>query len=70
MEITVDARGLSCPQPVLLVAKEIEKGVFPIIVKVDGATACENIRRFALTRKLKVSITESGDESINTIQKE
>ena len=69
METIIDARGLSCPQPVLLAAKEIEKGVFPVIVKVDGATACENIRRFALARKLKVSITELGDETILTIQK-
>mgnify|MGYP000885224816 CR=1 FL=1 len=69
MEVTIDARGLSCPQPVLLAAKEIEKGVFPVIIKVDGATACENIRRFALVKKLKVSITEVGDDKILTIQK-
>ncbi len=50
MENIIDARGLSCPQPVLMTAKAIEKGFFPITIKVDGATARENIRRYAMTK--------------------
>ncbi len=32
MNKLVDARGLSCPQPVMLAQKAIEEGVFPIEV--------------------------------------
>ncbi|MHC1771998.1 MAG: sulfurtransferase TusA family protein [Flexilinea sp.] len=63
MKNIVDARGLSCPQPVLMTAKAIEKGIFPITVKVDGATARENIRRYAVTKNLKVEITADGDDT-------
>ena len=43
----VDARGLSCPQPVILARKAIAEGQFPIVVLVDTATSRENIRRMA-----------------------
>ncbi len=67
MENIIDARGLSCPQPVLMTAKAIEKGFFPITIKVDGATARENIRRYAMTKKMKVEITAEGDDTIIVI---
>ncbi len=44
----IDARGLSCPQPVILTnrkIKEIGKGVFEILVDTD--TSRENISRLA-----------------------
>jgi TusA-related sulfurtransferase len=44
----IDARGLSCPQPVILtnkMIKEMGKGVFEILVDTD--TSRENISRFA-----------------------
>jgi TusA-related sulfurtransferase len=44
----VDARGLSCPQPVILVhqkMKELKKGIFEVMVDTD--TSCENISRLA-----------------------
>jgi hypothetical protein len=46
-----------------MTAKAIEKGIFPITVKVDGATARENIRRYAVTKNLKVEITADGDDT-------
>jgi len=67
MENIIDARGLSCPQPVLMTAKAIERGIFPITIKVDGATARENIRRYATTKKMKVEITAEGDDTIIVI---
>ncbi|MDL1984749.1 MAG: sulfurtransferase TusA family protein [Deltaproteobacteria bacterium] len=48
MSIIVDAKGLSCPQPVLMTLdklKEIQKG--EIIVKVDTDTSKENVSRAA-----------------------
>jgi len=44
----IDARGLSCPQPVVLTnrkIKEMGKGVFEILV--DTETSRENISRLA-----------------------
>jgi TusA-related sulfurtransferase len=43
----IDARGLSCPQPVLLAKKGIEKNPSGIQVLVDNTTARDNISRFA-----------------------
>ena len=44
----IDARGLSCPQPVILANKKIKemgKGVFEVLVDTD--TSKENISRLA-----------------------
>ena len=65
----VDARGLSCPQPVFLTLKAIEEGKFPIQVTVDNATAKANIRRMAQGKKYNVDIVEKGEDIILTISK-
>jgi len=59
---TVDARGLSCPQPVILTQKAIAKGEFPIEVFVDTVTSRENVRRMAENQGCKVEIIQQGDE--------
>ena len=43
----VDARGLSCPQPVILARNAISAGDFPIEVLVETVTSRENVRRAA-----------------------
>ena len=51
MSKIVDARGLSCPQPVLLALNEIkktEKG--EIVVLVDTDTSKENVSRAAASQ--------------------
>jgi len=62
MSSLVDARGLSCPQPVLLTIREIkklEKG--EIVVLVDTDTAKENVSRAAISEGWNVkSIEEDG----------
>lgn len=62
MTITVDVRGLSCPQPVILAQRAIDKGKFPVEVLVDTVTSRENVRRMAERLGCKVSITQQGDE--------
>jgi TusA-related sulfurtransferase len=48
MATTVDARGLSCPQPVLMTLNEIKFGKEKeIIVLVDTDTSRENVTRAA-----------------------
>ena len=69
MEKKIDARGLSCPQPVLLTYKAIEAGNDTIIVTVDNPTARENVRRMAQGKKMNVAIAEDREDFILTITK-
>ena len=56
--VKVDARGLSCPQPVLLTKRAIEKNEFPIEVLVDTVTSCENVRRMVESKNKKIELEE------------
>lgn len=48
MSVTVDARGLSCPQPVLLALDKMKQQTSgEITVLVDTETARENVSRAA-----------------------
>lgn len=58
----VDARGLSCPQPVLMTKKAIESGEKSYEILVDNGTARENVTRFATNAGFKVAVTEDGDD--------
>jgi selenium metabolism protein YedF len=57
MKTTVDARGLACPQPVLLVKKAITLNE-EVTVLVDNEIAVENIRRLAAKTACGFSVTE------------
>jgi selenium metabolism protein YedF len=59
MKTIVDARGLACPQPVLLAKKAIEESE-EVTVLVDNETAVENIRRLAVKTACGFSVTEKG----------
>jgi TusA-related sulfurtransferase len=55
MGTTVDARGLSCPQPVLMTLQQIKAvGKGEIVVLVDTDTSKENVIRAANSRKWKL----------------
>ena len=61
---TVDARGLSCPEPVLLSKKAIESlGSGTIEVLVDTVTSRENVTRMATTLSCTVEANEADDGS-------
>ena len=56
MSKTIDARGLSCPQPVLLTLNEIKiAGETELIVLVDTDTAKENVSRAAESQGCRVT---------------
>ncbi|PIP38917.1 MAG: preprotein translocase subunit TatB [Desulfobacterales bacterium CG23_combo_of_CG06-09_8_20_14_all_51_8] len=63
MKTTVDARGLSCPQPVLMTLDEIKKNTADeILVLVDTDASKENVSRAAQSRGWQVArITEEDD---------
>ena len=63
MSTIVDARGLSCPQPVLMALGEIKKlGKGEIEVLVDTDTSKENVSRAAESQGWRVQeIREEGE---------
>lgn len=65
----VDARGLSCPQPVLLTKKALASNEKAYEVLVDNATAKENVTRFAANSGYSVSVAEKDEEYVLTLTK-
>lgn len=57
----VDARGLSCPQPILLTKKALQ--LFPegVDILVDSNIAKGNIERFAKNSGYKVEVREDDE---------
>jgi len=56
MAATVDARGLSCPQPVIMTLDEIKKGSdAEIIVLVDTDTSKVNVTRAAENQGCRIN---------------
>jgi selenium metabolism protein YedF len=56
----VDARGLECPQPVLLAKKALEE-TSGVEISVDNNTAVENLKRLGTKLKCSISIDEEKD---------
>ena len=65
----VDARGLSCPQPVIMTRNAMKEGQFPIKVIVDTVTSRENVRRVAERAGAQVSVIASEDDFTLTLTK-
>ncbi len=72
MSITIDARGFSCPQPVLMFMEAIKSGnESTIIVLVDTDASKENVSRAAESKKYNVTdIRQQKDEYQITIVKD
>jgi tRNA 2-thiouridine synthesizing protein A len=69
MAHTIDARGLSCPQPVILTRNAIKVGDFPIEVLVETVTSRENVRRAAEKLGCTVRVEEMEGEFKLTLTK-
>ena len=65
---TVDARGFSCPEPLIMTKAAIEKGL-PLTVMVDSMTPVNNITRFATNAGYKVNCKTIGEDYELTISK-
>ena len=63
MMIQVDARGLSCPEPVLRARKAIATlgAAGQLEVLVESVTSRENVRRTAQSMGCSVEVKEEGD---------
>ncbi len=62
MAETIDARGLACPEPVLLTKKALATGQESYEVLVDNQVAVENVSRFAAKAGYGVQVDEENGE--------
>ncbi|MEK7704872.1 MAG: sulfurtransferase-like selenium metabolism protein YedF [Myxococcota bacterium] len=60
MKQTLDARGLACPQPVVLTRKATATADHVTVI-VDNAVAVENVTRFARSQHFAVHVSEQHD---------
>ena len=59
----IDARGLSCPVPVVMVQQEVKKNApTQLVVMVDNRVAVENITRFGSNNGYTVSCERNGEQ--------
>lgn len=67
----IDARGQSCPIPVVMVQDAVKKGNNPaeLQVKVDAMVCVENITRYASSQGYTVTVDESDGEYTLTLKK-
>jgi TusA-related sulfurtransferase len=72
MSIIVDAKGLSCPQPVLLTVDQMKKTTKgEIVILVDTVTSRENVTRAALSQGWTLKgVEEEGDGFRINIEKD
>ena len=70
MSEQIDARGLSCPQPVVVTHNKMDQiGKGTIEVTVDTATARDNIERMAINQGWQVEVKEKEDEFLLMLTK-
>lgn len=67
--ITVDARGLSCPQPVLLTKQALDAHPEGCRVLVDAPAAKANVSRYAKKAGFTVTMSEQNNDTIIDISK-
>lgn len=66
----VDARGRSCPEPVIMTKNALDSNSNgPIEVLVDAQVAVENIKRFVTNKGYNVNVSENSGEYTLHIKK-
>lgn len=58
----VDARGRSCPEPVILTRNAMAEGEKEITVLVSSRNAVDNITRFVTHAGAAIKVNPKGDE--------
>ena len=61
MSERVDARGLSCPQPVVLSARQVVAGTTDFEVVVDTEVSFENVKRYLVGKGFTIERSEGRD---------
>lgn len=60
----IDTRGFSCPQPVVMVMREIKEGKEDFEVILDSEASRENVMRTLRKFNLKVEVREENEGTI------
>ena len=66
---TVDARGLSCPEPVIMTKNALAGKESSYTILVDNVTAKENVTRFAVHQGYQVNVEEKGEDFVLHLKK-
>ena len=59
--VTLNCKGLNCPQPVIKTKDALEQGITSLEVIVDNEASKSNVSRFARSRGCTVVVTDPGD---------
>lgn len=65
----IDTRGLSCPQPVIMVMDEIKKGSEKFEILLDSTASCENVKRVLNKNKLSFQTLENSEATVYVVQR-
>ena len=65
----LDARGLSCPEPVIMIRKAMLSGGAAYEMVVDNPASRENVTRYAQHQGYTVSLAEQDGEYTLTMTK-
>ena len=65
----LDARGLSCPEPVIMIRKAMLSGGAAYEMVVDNPASRENVTRYAQHQGYTVSVAEQDGEYTLTMTK-
>ena len=66
---TLDARGLSCPEPVIMISQAMKSGEKEYEITVDNRVSRENVTRYAEHQGYTVTVTEKDGEFTLLIRK-
>lgn len=63
-EITVDARGQSCPKPLIMTRQALKDNIVgtAIAVLLDNETSCQNVERFLRDNGMTPQVSRGGGE--------
>lgn len=67
--VKLDARGLSCPEPVIMIRKAMTSGESTYEIIVDNVASKENVTRYAEHQGYQVTVSQSEGEYTLSIQK-
>lgn len=65
----IDARGLSCPEPVIRLKKAMETKENKYEIMVDNRVSVENVTRFAEHSGYRVTVETQGEEFLLKIER-
>ena len=58
----IDARGRSCPEPVIMIKQAMETNESSYDMMVDNRVSVENVTRYAEHNGYRVEVTENEDD--------